>query len=73
MLRQALNAQSAIKYHRGDNEAERRQNAHAVKTCLRVAMAHAGVSRIRSASGEYREAASLLTLIPNPYNLAPDP
>jgi len=38
------------------NEAERRQNAHAAKTRLRAAMAHAGVSRIRSASGEYREA-----------------
>jgi len=38
------------------NEDERRQNAHAAKTRLRAATAHVGVSRIRSASGEYREA-----------------
>jgi len=38
------------------NEAERRQNAHAAKTRLRAAKTHAGVSRIRSDSVGYREA-----------------
>jgi len=37
------------------NDVEQWENVHAAKTRLRAAMAHAGVSRIRSASGEYRE------------------
>jgi len=70
------NHSSAHRSQRGrsphQNEAERRQNAHAAKIRQRVATAHVGVSRIRSAAQDTERIAASGTLAPDPCNLTPD-